>query len=738
MRNEANYNNSAFNRNNQDVKDKINLKSTVTLECGKKNNIYSDNLNNNRENNYSNNVKYSENINSPKFGQNQQTISLIKNSSANPNIEINKIYFEKYKDKIRRSHRGFSIIDENTVNNGLKKAIQNVSTDGEYRNYIEAEAKAYSTYIKSVLPSDINLNTSIPIFPQLENGLILAYFLNSIKKNTIDLSKIVILKKDDMNYLWETTNNLNYIIRACKNLGLKTINIGSNDIQNRKQTLVLGLLWQMIKFDLTKDNNLFSRPELVDLKKEGECVSEFGRISCEELCLRWINYHLKLAKKKDFFAKFEENSPVDILDSLEDDKISTKSKIKLIKSSKNDEYKKDLYKKFIAASSSVSKFNKSIGKTKTFITNSEVDNLDEVDVNSNEDEIKAPKYYQSYIRKTETPQNNSHADLSTQTNFYNSESFVKNVEFNEKLPRDNIYNVPIRCRNLNNDLKDSKIYLILLKHLADSEISDEEIMSAWLETNLEKRAERVIFLANKIDCKSFISPHDIIHGDLKLNFLFVQNLMNKRSGLPNTKANIKMLHKKLQSAEDNLKLCQSKIQNLSSEIEQTSSEKISCIEENKNLKKNMTNLAIQYEKHIRDLENNVKLFVYQIENQIQDEVKINLFNDKVKLGNLFNKEKESDLQQQRLKSIQNGYIDNLKFESNSINESKEQISSIVSRLNTEIKLLVTEKNQALKIIEDKNVMDKQMDDQINQYLEYMKKNHKKKSKNVFRFLGCNK
>jgi plastin-1 len=59
--------------------------------------------------------------------------------------------------------------------------------------------------------------------------------------------------------------------------------------------LVLGLVWQIIKIQLTSHISLSQFPELVVLLEEGETLAAFVKLPPEAILLRWMNYHLKKA-----------------------------------------------------------------------------------------------------------------------------------------------------------------------------------------------------------------------------------------------------------------------------------------------------------------------------------------------------------------------------------------------------------------------------------------------------------
>lgn len=51
------------------------------------------------------------------------------------------------------------------------------------------------------------------------------------------------------------------------------------------------------------------------------------------------------------------------------------------------------------------------------------------------------------------------------------------------------------------------------------------------EYDLDRRAERMLQQAARLDCRQFVSPHDVTSGNSKLNFAFVANLFNMHPAL---------------------------------------------------------------------------------------------------------------------------------------------------------------------------------------------------------------
>jgi len=78
--------------------------------------------------------------------------------------------------------------------------------------------------------------------------------------------------------------------------------------------------------------------------------------------------------------------------------------------------------------------------------------------------------------------------------------------------------------NFQGDIKDSVAYIHLLHQIAprDSGVNT----TAEHEMDELKRAERMLQEADKIGCRAFVSPKDVVSGNYKLNLAYVANLFN--------------------------------------------------------------------------------------------------------------------------------------------------------------------------------------------------------------------
>ena len=89
--------------------------------------------------------------------------------------------------------------------------------------------------------------------------------------------------------------------------------------------------------------------------------------------------------------------------------------------------------------------------------------------------------------------------------------------------------VPRRINNLTNDITDSEAYSHLLYQIAPLELGVTK--EALMESDPLSRAETMLQQADKLGCRSFVSPKDVVEGTYKLNLAFVANLFNNHPGL---------------------------------------------------------------------------------------------------------------------------------------------------------------------------------------------------------------
>eukprot|EP01051_Picozoa_sp_SAG22_P013294 SAG22_NODE_1470_length_4346_cov_26.858724_3_plen_518_part_00 len=105
--------------------------------------------------------------------------------------------------------------------------------------------------------------------------------------------------------------NHNLAINSAINIGCRIVNIGATDLMEGRKHLVMGLLWQIIRYGVLDTVSLQACPEIIRLLKEGETVEDLNKLTHEELLLRWFNFHLAAAGSSRKVSNFS----TDVADS---------------------------------------------------------------------------------------------------------------------------------------------------------------------------------------------------------------------------------------------------------------------------------------------------------------------------------------------------------------------------------------------------------------------------------------
>lgn len=185
----------------------------------------------------------------------------------------------------------------------LKKTeVKNVSSKHGVHTYSDVELNAFTQYINENLSQDKDLTGTVPLkvgedlFTAVGEGILLNKLINVAKPGTVDERVINKLseKKKKLN-AYEIIENHNLSIQSAAGIGCSTVNIGNKDITEGNTTIILGLVWQIIKIGMLSDLSLKEHPELIVLLNEGETVQELLKKNPEELLRRWFNYQLKKA-----------------------------------------------------------------------------------------------------------------------------------------------------------------------------------------------------------------------------------------------------------------------------------------------------------------------------------------------------------------------------------------------------------------------------------------------------------
>ncbi|KAI9791151.1 MAG: Fimbrin, actin-bundling protein [Candelina submexicana] len=168
----------------------------------------------------------------------------------------------------------------------------------------EDERTEFTRHINAVLAGDPDIGSRLPfptdtfeMFDDCKDGLVLAKLINDSVPDTID-ERVLNRpgKKIKSLNAFHMTENNNIVINSAKGIGCSVVNIGSGDIIEVREHLILGLIWQIIRRGLLGKIDIKLHPELYRLLEEDETLEQFLRLPPEQILLRWFNYHLKAAK----------------------------------------------------------------------------------------------------------------------------------------------------------------------------------------------------------------------------------------------------------------------------------------------------------------------------------------------------------------------------------------------------------------------------------------------------------
>ena len=76
-------------------------------------------------------------------------------------------------------------------------------------------------------------------------------------------------------------------ISSAKSIGCIVINITPPNIIEKKEHIILGLVWQIVKIQVLSLVNLKNHPELIVLRKGDEELTDLLKLPPEQLILRW-------------------------------------------------------------------------------------------------------------------------------------------------------------------------------------------------------------------------------------------------------------------------------------------------------------------------------------------------------------------------------------------------------------------------------------------------------------------
>lgn len=179
----------------------------------------------------------------------------------------------------------------------------------------EDERTEFTRHINAVLAGDPDIGSRLPfptdtfeMFDECKDGLVLAKLINDSVPDTID-ERVLNRpgKKIKSLNAFHMTENNNVVIESAKGIGCSVVNIGSGDIIEVREHLILGLIWQIIRRGLLGKIDIKLHPELYRLLEDDETLEQFLRLPPEQILLRWVNYHLKAANWPRRVANFSQD-----------------------------------------------------------------------------------------------------------------------------------------------------------------------------------------------------------------------------------------------------------------------------------------------------------------------------------------------------------------------------------------------------------------------------------------------
>jgi len=220
---------------------------------------------------------------------------------------------KEFLDAMRKANEKNGKVGELSNLVKAQAALLQVSfNSGGVHTYSTEELVAFAEHLNVVLGEDEDLQNHLPIdagsedlFGKVADGILLGKFVNLIKPDALDTRALNYPKNGKPMSVFKINENLNLVINATRSLGVAVVNVGCSDIREVKNpSMILGLLWQMVKMHLLSDLNLKAHPELLRLLQEGESMEDFMKLKPEDILKRWLNFHLENAGSKKRVKNF--------------------------------------------------------------------------------------------------------------------------------------------------------------------------------------------------------------------------------------------------------------------------------------------------------------------------------------------------------------------------------------------------------------------------------------------------
>ena len=193
-----------------------------------------------------------------------------------------------------------------------RSSTRKYSTESSHHSYSIEETRAFTNYINSALSTDELLKRHLPlsvekedIFTHLSDGLILMRMINLAKANSLQEKNFH--TKFNLN-IYQKQENLSVVLAAARKLGCRLVNVGAEDICKGRPTIILGILWQILKLIIVdKVANIQKFRNRHALAPSLATATSFPSVttstistkkislelSSEQILLKWVNRRLQ-------------------------------------------------------------------------------------------------------------------------------------------------------------------------------------------------------------------------------------------------------------------------------------------------------------------------------------------------------------------------------------------------------------------------------------------------------------
>ncbi|KAL0246680.1 hypothetical protein GEMRC1_007891 [Eukaryota sp. GEM-RC1] len=180
--------------------------------------------------------------------------------------------------------------------------ICKIEAGNSYHTYSLGEVSGTVCFINSLFADDPSLAHILPLqddpdvlFGCLKDGLLLSSLVNKVVPGTIHMDALNKPKAGKELMKFHCLENLQLALSSCKSIGFTVVSMGPEDILAGTPHLCLGLLWQAVRALLGQNISISRHPELAVLLEKGEDLELFMKLPCEQILMRWVNFHLKNA-----------------------------------------------------------------------------------------------------------------------------------------------------------------------------------------------------------------------------------------------------------------------------------------------------------------------------------------------------------------------------------------------------------------------------------------------------------